>query len=103
MFDKDKTIRELKSQLSELSKRYKSQLDVVIQRLEELKQDSVYILYLPEISPELIRLIKQQIAECRKGTRWTTPNIFFTSVPLEEISIQKLEQLMELKRRVKKK
>ena len=102
MFDKDKTIRELKEQLRELSKRHKTQLDVVIQRLEELKQDEVYIFYLPGFSNEFVKLVKTQLAECKKGVRWTPPNIFITTIPLEKLSIQKLEKLLEMKRSVKK-
>lgn len=55
----------------ELRKAYKLQLDKVISKLEELRQDRVYILRVEKNAEE----IKEQLEELREYIPWTLPPI----------------------------
>lgn len=66
-----KRIEELSSENKKLRKAYENQIDKVIRKLEELRQDRVYVLRVEKNAEE----IKEQLEELRDYIPWTLPPI----------------------------
>lgn len=69
--DMMKRIEELSSENKKLRKAYENQIDKVIRKLEELRQDRVYVLRVEKNAEE----IKEQLEELRDYIPWTLPPI----------------------------
>lgn len=66
-----KRLEELSNENKELKRLYKNQIDKVVRRLEELKQDKVYVLEVEKNADE----IKEQLEDLKQLIPWTLPPI----------------------------
>ena len=96
LLKKDK--EELINLMQDLGNKLSLEISDSIKLIEELEQDKLYFIHLKDASKNDVEEFKRVLGLIKSRMRWTIPNIFVSNIPITELTIEQLNELITAKK-----